>query len=198
MNEPSFCPGRITVPGVTEASVSTPLKGAAKLYFAKTNSPGLEGKDHSFQFSSNYNWNGWRLIGAYTEVGENFNPEVGFLGREGGFKKVEGLIFYNMRAKETSRFLENRPHISYRGYWDAENRQQTGFLHIAHKANVPVFLVAFDYKKKLIEFGPMHNISDNTQHELNRIYRHFENVPGKYPDKMITKVIPPVEKEIEQ
>ncbi|WP_299076979.1 1-acyl-sn-glycerol-3-phosphate acyltransferase [uncultured Paraglaciecola sp.] len=75
---------------------------------------------------------------------------------------------------------------------------KTGFLHIAHKANVPVFLVAFDYKKKLIEFGPMHNISDNTQHELNRIYRHFENVPGKYPDKMITKVIPPVEKEIEQ
>ncbi|MFT6895745.1 MAG: 1-acyl-sn-glycerol-3-phosphate acyltransferase [Paraglaciecola sp.] len=27
---------------------------------------------------------------------------------------------------------------------------KTGFLHIAHKADVPVFLVAFDYKKKQI------------------------------------------------
>ncbi|MFQ3190427.1 MAG: 1-acyl-sn-glycerol-3-phosphate acyltransferase [Paraglaciecola sp.] len=75
---------------------------------------------------------------------------------------------------------------------------KTGFLHIAHKANVPVFLVAFDYKKKLIEFGPLHNISDNTQVELNRIYLHFKQAQGKYPEKMITKVVPPVEKEIEK
>ncbi len=75
---------------------------------------------------------------------------------------------------------------------------KTGFLHIAHKSNVPVFLVAFDYKKKLIEFGPIHNIGDNIQYELNRIYLHFEQVQGKYPEKMITKIIPPVEREIEK
>lgn len=71
---------------------------------------------------------------------------------------------------------------------------KTGFLHIAHKASVPVFLVAFDYKKKLIEFGPLHNISDNTQYELNRIYQHFRQAHGKYPEKMIIKVVPSVEK----
>lgn len=75
---------------------------------------------------------------------------------------------------------------------------RTGFLHIAHKANVPVFLVTFDYKKKLIEFGPMHNISDNTQHELNRIYLHYKKALGKYPENMITNVVPPLEKEIEK
>ncbi|WP_293751890.1 1-acyl-sn-glycerol-3-phosphate acyltransferase [uncultured Paraglaciecola sp.] len=75
---------------------------------------------------------------------------------------------------------------------------KTGFLHIAHKANVPVFLVAFDYKKKLIEFGPRHDIGDNTQHELNRIYLHFKQAQGKYPEKTITKVVPPVEIEIEK
>jgi 1-acyl-sn-glycerol-3-phosphate acyltransferase len=75
---------------------------------------------------------------------------------------------------------------------------KTGFLHIAHKANVPVLLVAFVYKKKHLEFGPMHNISDNTQHELNRIYLHFEQAQGKYPEKMITKVVPLVEREIEK
>ena len=75
---------------------------------------------------------------------------------------------------------------------------KTGFLHIAHKANVPVFLVAFNYKKKLIEFGPLHDIGDNTQHELNKIYLHFKYVQGKYPEKMITKIVPPVEREIEK
>lgn len=75
---------------------------------------------------------------------------------------------------------------------------KTGFLHIAHKANVPVFLVTFDYKKKLIEFGPMHNISDNTQNELNKIYQHFKNAHGKYPEKMITKLASSVEIDIEK
>jgi 1-acyl-sn-glycerol-3-phosphate acyltransferase len=75
---------------------------------------------------------------------------------------------------------------------------KTGFLHIAHKSNVPLFLVAFDYKKKLIEFGPTHNIGDNIRHELNRIYLHFKQVQGKYPEKMITKIIPPVERKIER
>ena len=75
---------------------------------------------------------------------------------------------------------------------------KTGFLHIAHKANVPVFLVAFNYKKKLIEFGPLHNIGDNTQYELNKIYLHFKYVQGKYPEKMITKIVPLVEREIEK
>jgi 1-acyl-sn-glycerol-3-phosphate acyltransferase len=75
---------------------------------------------------------------------------------------------------------------------------KTGFLKIAYKSKVPVFLVAFDYKKKLIEFGPVLNISDNTQSELNRIYLHFKQAHGKYPEKMITKVVPPAEKKIEK
>jgi hypothetical protein len=44
----------------------------------------------------------------------------------------------------------------------------------------------------------MHNISDNTQDELDRIYLHFKHAQGKYPEKMITQVDPPVEKEIEK
>jgi hypothetical protein len=42
----------------------------------------------------------------------------------------------------------------------------------------------------------MHNISDNTQHELNRIYLHFKQAQGKYPEKMIIKVVAPVERDI--
>jgi hypothetical protein len=67
---------------------------------------------------------------AYTEVGQGFNPEVGFLVRS-AYRKPEGLVLYHYRPKnrETS-ILELRPHISYRGYWNFEGFQETGFLHI--------------------------------------------------------------------
>jgi 1-acyl-sn-glycerol-3-phosphate acyltransferase len=68
-------------------------------------------------------------------------------------------------------------------------RWKTGFLHIAHKAEVPVFLVAFDYKKKQIEFGPSLYISDDTQYELNRIYSHYQHVQAKFPAKVATIVV---------
>ena len=76
-----------------------------------------------------YNWNGWRLNAGYTEVGEEFNPEVGFLSRS-GFKKPEFLIWKQWRPKNSGKFLEVRPHISYRGYWNFQNIQETGFLHV--------------------------------------------------------------------
>lgn len=71
-------------------------------------------------------------------------------------------------------------------------RWKTGFLHIANKANVPVFLVAFDYKKKQIEFGPSLIISDDIEYELSRIYTHFSHVQAKFPDKVATIVVPQI------
>jgi len=67
---------------------------------------------------------------------------------------------------------------------------KTGFLHIAHKAKVPVLLVAFDYKKKHIEFGPLHKISEDIPHELNKIYQHYADVQAKFPDKVASNVRP--------
>ena len=67
---------------------------------------------------------------------------------------------------------------------------KTGFLHIAHKADVPVFLVAFDYKKKHIEFGPVQKIGDDITLELNKIYSHYASVQAKYPEKIATNIMP--------
>ncbi len=98
-------------------------------YVAKSSTPGIDSDDHSFQLSARYLWDGWRISGSYTEVGGGFNPEVGFLLRS-EFRKVEGLVFKTIRAPESSPFLENRPHVSYRGYWNFAGFQETGFLHI--------------------------------------------------------------------
>lgn len=54
---------------------------------------------------------------------------MGFLLRS-AFKKPEFLIFKQWRPKNTGKLLEVRPHVSYRGYWNFQNTQETGFLHV--------------------------------------------------------------------
>ena len=85
---------------------------------------------HAFLLQSDYKWNNWEMKAAYTEVGEGFNPEVGFLLRP-AFRKPEGFLMYHLRPKkEDAKILEYRPHVSYQGYWNFDGFLETGFLHI--------------------------------------------------------------------
>ncbi|MCE2612682.1 carbohydrate binding family 9 domain-containing protein [Flavobacteriaceae bacterium D16] len=99
-------------------------------FYARSVDPDDPDDAHSFKFQTDYQWNNWVMRAAYTEVGEGFNPEVGFLLRS-SFRKPEALVLHHMRPKkENSKILEYRPHVSYRGYWNFEGFQETGFLHI--------------------------------------------------------------------
>ncbi|MEO2084433.1 MAG: DUF5916 domain-containing protein, partial [Marinoscillum sp.] len=98
-------------------------------FISKSYTPGIELNNHAFQLSANYDWNFWRLMAAYTEVGEGFKPEVGYLERS-SFKKSEFLVFRTIRMNEESRFLEARPHIMNRSYWDFEGNLVTSYTHI--------------------------------------------------------------------
>lgn len=98
-------------------------------FVAKSVTPGIEENDHAFKILGNYDWDGWRLTAGYTEVGEGFNPEVGFLQRT-AFRKPEFLIFKTIRFKDAGQMLEIRPHVSYRGYWNFDDQLITSFLHI--------------------------------------------------------------------
>jgi hypothetical protein len=100
-------------------------------FYGQTKTPGINEDQYSFSFKANYRWNGWRLNAEYTEVGENFNPEMGFLFRK-SYRKPEFLIFKTIRAKEGNKmkFLEYRPHVTYRSYWNFDGFLETSFLHI--------------------------------------------------------------------
>ncbi|MFD2098563.1 carbohydrate binding family 9 domain-containing protein [Flagellimonas iocasae] len=98
-------------------------------FVAKSVTPGIEDNDHAFKILGNYDWNGWRLNAGYTEVGEGFNPEVGFLQRT-AFRKPEFLVFKTHRFKDAGKLLEIRPHVSYRGYWNFDDQLITSFLHV--------------------------------------------------------------------
>jgi hypothetical protein len=98
-------------------------------YFAKTTTPGITENDHSFKLQAQYEWNGLNVNGAFTEVGEGFNPEVGFLLRS-NYRKPEFLVLKKVRMNGWLGLLEIRPHVSYRGYWNFDGFNETSFLHI--------------------------------------------------------------------
>ena len=98
-------------------------------FIAKSTTPGIDSKDHAYKILGAYEWVGWNLRAGYTEVGEGFNPEVGFLQRT-AFRKPEFLIFKAHRFKNAGKFLEIRPHVSYRGYWNFNDDLVTSFLHV--------------------------------------------------------------------
>lgn len=99
-------------------------------FYAFTKDPNDTINAHSFKFQTDYNWNNWELQAAYTEVGQGFNPEVGFLLRS-AFRKPEARFLYHLRPKNPdAKILEYRPHISYRGYWNFDGFLETSFLHV--------------------------------------------------------------------
>jgi hypothetical protein len=98
-------------------------------YAAKTSTPGIARDDHAYNLSANYLSPSWDIYGKYTEVGEGFNPEVGFLART-GYRKPEGLVYYVRRMNGWLGLHEIRPHVSYRGFWKPDGFQESGFLHL--------------------------------------------------------------------
>jgi hypothetical protein len=51
------------------------------------------------------------------EMGDNFNPEVGFVRRK-GFRKVDGGIFYTYRPDNFLKLQEIQPHITFNRFWN--------------------------------------------------------------------------------
>jgi len=103
--------------------------GAIEGYAAKTATPGRSGADHAYNLQARLDSPAWDLAALYTEVGENFNPQVGFLARS-GYRKPEGRVMYRRRPKDFLGLLELRPHVSYRGFFKPDGFQESGFLHV--------------------------------------------------------------------
>jgi hypothetical protein len=99
-------------------------------FLARTATPGISDSQHAYQILARNETQPLTLSGAYTETGRNFNPEVGFLSREDGFRKMEVQAFSRLRPKTLSWFQEIRPHSTYRAFWNPDGFQETGYWHI--------------------------------------------------------------------
>jgi hypothetical protein len=97
-------------------------------YFAKTHTTGLDGRDRAASSSVLYNSDLVRLEGGYTQVGEDFNPEVGFVQRV-GYRRPNYGVFVSPRPKNSRLIRRFWPHHHWQGYYRFDGRQESGFRH---------------------------------------------------------------------
>ncbi len=96
---------------------------------AKTETPGRTGRDDAFAVSGDYNDALWSAGFGYTQLGADFNPEVGFLTRS-DYRKVTGRILRRVRPEDLWNLFEIRPHIFYQGFWGFDGFQESEFIHV--------------------------------------------------------------------
>ena len=75
-------------------------------YVAKTST--AERGDDDVSYKGRYEWNGdrWGIIGEHLYVGENFNPEVGFLRRD-PFRRSLGVFRFSPRVPRSRTFRKH-------------------------------------------------------------------------------------------
>ena len=103
--------------------------GNLDAFYARTDTPGVDGDEYAFRVGGGHNSEDWSTSANYTEVGEGFNPEVGFLARS-SYRKFDAFALRRIRPKNFWGLHEMRPHVSYRGFWGFDDFQETGFLHV--------------------------------------------------------------------
>ncbi|MDE2927543.1 MAG: DUF5916 domain-containing protein [Acidobacteriota bacterium] len=97
-------------------------------YAARTETPGLDGRDHAASSEVRYATDFFSWDVGYLEVGEDFNPEVGFVPRS-GYRKPSYGIYFNPRPKNHPFFRRFWPHHSWRGHYRFDGSPESGWRH---------------------------------------------------------------------
>ena len=98
-------------------------------FVAKTQTPGVSKDDVAFNVRSITNLPRLDVELGYQEVGDQFNPEVGFLSRR-GYRKPDARIMTRFRPSDFIGIQELRPHATYRAFFGFDGFQETGYLHL--------------------------------------------------------------------
>jgi hypothetical protein len=104
-------------------------------FVARTETPGATGAEHAFNGGIEYRDRANRAYFDYTEVGADFNPEVGFLERPDAYRQIGTGYFKNFRRPwllKTLKMREFRPHQTFEGYWGFDGYHETSMLHLDH------------------------------------------------------------------
>jgi len=73
--------------------------------------------------------------------------------------------------------------ISPEGTRSANSKWKTGFYRIAVGANVPIYLLAIDFKKKEVGILGEYKLTGNQEEDIKGIKRKYANIGAYHPDK---------------
>ncbi|MET0212633.1 MAG: DUF5916 domain-containing protein [Vicinamibacterales bacterium] len=104
--------------------------GRYTAFLARTDSMASRGgTDYAGGTSYTYANDLWTGRAGYTQVGDRFNPEVGFLRRR-GYRSIEANTNLRYQPKRWSSWIRRfGPHANYTGYLDLHNRLESSNAH---------------------------------------------------------------------
>jgi uncharacterized protein DUF5916/cellulose/xylan binding protein with CBM9 domain len=103
--------------------------GRVAAYLARTDSPQSKGgSDYAGSMSYLYTSDLTTSGGGYTQVGDRFNPEVGFLERR-GYRRLDARTNIRYQPKQWPWIRRISPHANFNAYFDLQNRLETSEGH---------------------------------------------------------------------
>ena len=97
---------------------------------AKTHTPTRTGDEYGYSVRAGYQTARWNNALRYLQVGEDFNPEAGFLNRSGGYRFYDVSFMRIVRKREWPWLKQWNPHANYRGYYSHDGFWQSGQVHV--------------------------------------------------------------------
>ena len=98
-------------------------------FVAGTETPGSSGHESAYNARLNYARVGGNVNFEYTEVGDDFNPEVGFLARHSYRNFNQGARKF-IRFPEVPWLRELRPHYSVDTFWNLDGFMESQTIHL--------------------------------------------------------------------
>ena len=100
-------------------------------FSSRTDGPGTAGSEYAWNVSGGWTSRDLEITSQVREIGEGFNPEVGFLPRR-GYRYYQYFVMYKIRP---SWLREVRPHVLYHTYKSRKagvekGFQESGWLHL--------------------------------------------------------------------
>lgn len=114
-----------------------------------------------------------------------FKPPFGFLFRWLGGYPVDRTSRHNLVDQVVKIFNDHEEFalaLSPEGTRKRVDKLKTGFYNIARKANVPIIMVAFDYKHKQAIISAPFETTNDQQADFEKILSFFRPIEGKLPE----------------
>lgn len=124
--------------------------------------------------------------------------DVNYIGKSSLFKWPYGWIFRKLggipvNRNERTNFVETMANlyqkyerlafaIAPEGTRKRVRKFKSGFYYIAHKAQVPIILVKFDFGKKEVNYSEPFYTTGVYEKDLAFIIQHFKGTVGKIPE----------------
>jgi hypothetical protein len=98
-------------------------------FLARTDSPATRGRsDYAGRAAYTYVNRSWTAGGGYTQVGDRFNPEVGFLRRR-GFRQLEGRYNLSYQPQRWPWIRRIQPHANFNAFANLRNELESSSGH---------------------------------------------------------------------